>query len=89
MNDLPEYIIAYEYQETCGNTHLGDGILLVDSDKNEICRLTNGTIREYKIAVLFENSLDLLNACEKLIAGSNSANFDLEEIKNIVKKIKK
>lgn len=53
MNDLPSSIEALEYEETCGNRHIADGILMIDDEGNEICRLTNGTIREKKIALLW------------------------------------
>jgi hypothetical protein len=68
MNNLPKYIKAWEYEETCGNTKIGGGILMVDEFGDDICRLSKGTIREKKIAMLFQASLNLLEwakeACE-------------------------
>ena len=67
-NDLPTEIIAYEYTEMCGNTSIGNGILMVDDHNNTICRLTQGTIKEIKIALLWQAAPLLLgwakDACE-------------------------
>jgi len=60
MSTLPNKIQAYEYEETCGNRELGGGILMVDEDGKEICRLTQGTIREKHIALLWQASPQLL-----------------------------
>ena len=68
MNLLPKTITAYEYEETCGNTSLGGGILMLDDQGEEICRLTKGTVQECKIALLWQAAPQLLEwakeACE-------------------------
>jgi hypothetical protein len=68
MSKLPNRIEAYEYEETCGSRELGGGILMMDDEGAEICRLTQGTIREKKIALLWQAAPQLLEwakeACE-------------------------
>ena len=67
--NLPTTIKALEYSEMCGERHIRDGIVMMDDFGNPICRMTNGTIREKKIALLWQASLQLLElaktACEE------------------------
>jgi hypothetical protein len=60
MNHLPKRIEAWEYEETCGNKDLGGGIIMLDENKDEICRLPFGTVREAAIARLWQTSIQLL-----------------------------
>lgn len=58
-------IEAYEYEEICGSRKLSGGILMMDDEGAEICRLTQGTIREKKIALLWQASPKLLEWAKK------------------------
>ena len=66
--ELPTRIDAIEYEETCGETILGNGIALVDEDGAVITRLNQWSMRERKIAQLWKAALPLLawakEACE-------------------------
>lgn len=73
MNDKIVQIDAYEYDEKCGNTYVGGGIMMLDEQGEEICRLNKGTIQEKKIALLWQASPQLREACEALIKACDSA----------------
>lgn len=69
-NALPEKLEAYEAELTCGSRVIGTSILMVaDGDTNNpLCHLDAGTVREKKIALLWQASPRLLTwaieACE-------------------------
>ena len=70
MKQYPE-IQAWEYEESCGNTHLGTGILMVVGDEN-FCKLTQGTIQEKDIALLWQASPKLLEWSKEAVEETES-----------------
>lgn len=67
MNDLPKYIEALDAVVTCGSTELGSCVVMVDEQGQEICRLEKGTIREAKIALLWQAAPILLREVNELL----------------------